>query len=61
MTNTEKLIHESIEKISSETLRNTCNSVIKKETEYNMKYFNTDFELIINLQDSEYESSCDST
>lgn len=50
MTNTEHLIQESISKITSETWRNTCKSVIKKENEY-MKYFDTDYELIINLQD----------
>lgn len=56
ITNTERLIHESMSKITSETWRNTCNSVIKKENEY-MRYFDTDFELIINLEDDSDEET----
>ncbi|CAG4973860.1 unnamed protein product [Parnassius apollo] len=49
-SDTEKLIHEGIDKITSEIWHNTCNSIIKKEAEY-MKYFDTEFEFITNLQD----------
>ncbi|CAK1600804.1 unnamed protein product [Parnassius mnemosyne] len=49
-SDTEKLIYDSIEKITSETWRNAFNSIIKKEADY-MKYFDTEFEFNINLQD----------
>ncbi|CAG4973937.1 unnamed protein product [Parnassius apollo] len=66
-SDTEKFIHESIEKITGETWHNTCNSVIKKEAEY-MKYFDTEFEFTTNLEDdsddetdTEDDSSYDSS
>lgn len=67
MTNTAKykLILESIERITSDAWRNTCNSVIKKEAEY-MKFFDIDFEFIMQDDsddgtDTEDVSSYDST
>lgn len=65
MTSTERLINESLDQINSETWRKTCEHVEKIENEY-LKYFNLDFQLIINLQDdydtseSDFECSSDS-
>lgn len=63
ITSTDILINESIDNVSSETWRNTCSHVEKIEKEY-LKYFDLDFEFVINLQDdsdddSKTESSSD--
>ncbi|XP_063536849.1 uncharacterized protein LOC134746410 [Cydia strobilella] len=56
---TEKIIRHGFEKITCETWRNTCDTVIKKENEY-LEYFDTGFVYIANLQDeSEGEMESD--
>ncbi|KAJ8715231.1 hypothetical protein PYW08_005212 [Mythimna loreyi] len=48
--NTEELILESIENISSETWSNSFQSVLNTEAEY-MTYYDTEFEFTLDLQD----------
>ncbi|KAJ8723954.1 hypothetical protein PYW07_007934 [Mythimna separata] len=47
---TKHILSKGIENITSNTWRNACNAVVMKEVEY-MKYFDTELEFIIDLQD----------
>ncbi|XP_045766308.1 uncharacterized protein LOC123879202 [Maniola jurtina] len=65
MTEVQNLIFEGLNSIDSNTWLNTCNHVEKIEKEY-MKYFDSDFEFVINVGESsdsgtdEFESNSDS-
>ncbi|XP_045456694.1 uncharacterized protein LOC123666670 [Melitaea cinxia] len=55
MTNMETLINESLNKVTSETWCKTCTHVKKIEKEY-LKYFDLDFEFVIDLQNDSDDS-----
>lgn len=55
MTNMERLIFESLDRVTSETWQKTCAHVEKIEKEY-LKYVDLDFEFIINLGNDSDES-----
>ncbi|XP_041982726.1 uncharacterized protein LOC121735835 [Aricia agestis] len=59
MTVVQSLINECISDIDQTTWRNTCKHVEKIEKEY-MKYFDCDFQFIINVDENEYDSNDDS-
>ncbi|CAH2094193.1 unnamed protein product [Euphydryas editha] len=54
-TNMETLINESLNKVTSETWYKTCTHVEKIEKEY-LKYFDVDFEFVIDLQNDSDDS-----
>ncbi|XP_023933911.2 uncharacterized protein LOC112042931 [Bicyclus anynana] len=59
VTDAERLINESFNKINSVTWQNTCSHIEEIEKAY-LKYFDLDFEFAIDLQDDSDESESES-